>query len=106
MWDNLIIKLIFFRARYGENRSIFNTPNARLMNVSLLRDNNKLLHAQERRGSKVSQRAPSRQPSMGSLRAHSPNGSHPGAKNTQRVNRTGFYIKIQLLSKQLTIVYN
>ncbi|XP_044011852.1 uncharacterized protein LOC122854889 isoform X3 [Aphidius gifuensis] len=74
-----VVLRLFSKARYGENRSIFNTPNARLMNVSLLRDNNKLLHAQERRGSKVSQRAPSRQPSMGSLRAHSPNGSHPGS---------------------------
>lgn len=44
------------------------------MNVSLLRDN-KLLHGQERRGSRMSVRMPSRQPSMASLRAHSPNPS-------------------------------
>lgn len=64
----------FFRARWNENRTIFNTPNPRLMNVSLLRDN-KLLHGQERRGSRMSVRMPSRQPSMASLRAHSPNPS-------------------------------
>uniref|UniRef100_A0AAG5CP47 Uncharacterized protein n=2 Tax=Anopheles TaxID=7164 RepID=A0AAG5CP47_ANOAO len=44
------------------------------MNVSLLRDN-KLLHGQERRGSRMSVRLPSRQPSMASLRPHSPNAS-------------------------------
>lgn len=44
------------------------------MNVSLLRDN-KLLHGQERRGSRMSVRMPSRQPSMASLRPHSPNAS-------------------------------
>lgn len=62
------------RARWRENRSIFNTPNPRLMNVSLLH-NNKLLHGQERRGSRMSVRVPSRQPSMASLRPHSPNAS-------------------------------
>lgn len=61
-----------FSARFRDNRSIFNTPNPRLMNVSLLRDS-KILH-QERRGSKGSlNRGPSRQPSMVSLRANSPN---------------------------------
>lgn len=44
------------------------------MNVSLLRDS-KLLHGQERRGSRISVRMPSRQPSMASLRPHSPNPS-------------------------------
>uniref|UniRef100_A0A1B0DHM6 Uncharacterized protein n=1 Tax=Phlebotomus papatasi TaxID=29031 RepID=A0A1B0DHM6_PHLPP len=44
------------------------------MNVSLLREN-KLLHGQERRGSRMSVRVPSRQPSMASLRPHSPNAS-------------------------------
>lgn len=44
------------------------------MNVSLLRDN-KLMHSQERRGSRMSMRMPSRQPSMVSLRPHSPNPS-------------------------------
>ncbi|XP_015121905.1 uncharacterized protein LOC107044512 isoform X3 [Diachasma alloeum] len=84
-----VVLRLFSKARWRENRTIFNTPNARLMNVSLLRDNNKLLHAQERRGSRASQRGPSRQPSMASLRAHSPNGSQQGAKNPQRVNSTG-----------------
>ncbi|XP_032680408.1 uncharacterized protein LOC116848428 isoform X2 [Odontomachus brunneus] len=69
-----IVLRLFSRARWRENRTIFNTPNARLMNVSLLREN-KLLHAQERRGSRASVRVPSRQPSMASLRAHSPNAS-------------------------------
>lgn len=62
------------RARWRENRTIFNTPNPRLMNVSLLRDN-KMLHGGERRGSRMSVRIPSRQPSMASLRPHSPNAS-------------------------------
>nr|CAD7193602.1 unnamed protein product [Timema douglasi]CAD7399427.1 unnamed protein product [Timema poppensis] len=63
------------KARWSENRSIFNTPNPRLMNVSLLRDS-KLLHGNEqRRGSRSSVRGPSRQPSMASLRPHSPTGS-------------------------------
>lgn len=44
------------------------------MNVSLLRDS-KLLHGQERRGSRMSVRVPSRQPSMASIRPHSPNPS-------------------------------
>lgn len=65
------MNLFYFRARWRENRSIFNTPNPRLMNVSLLH-NNKLLHGQERRGSRMSVRVPSRQPSMASLRPHSP----------------------------------
>lgn len=63
-----------YSARWRENRTIFNTPNPRLMNVSLLRDN-KLMHSQERRGSRISMRMPSRQPSMVSLRPHSPNPS-------------------------------
>lgn len=73
--------LIGYRARWHENRTIFNTPNPRLMNVSLLRDN-KLLHGQDRRGSRMSVRAPSRQPSMASLRPHSPNPS---------LGKTGLY---------------
>ncbi|KPU80175.1 uncharacterized protein Dana_GF18410, isoform C [Drosophila ananassae] len=73
-----VVLRLFSQARWRENRTIFNTPNPRLMNVSLLRDS-KLLHGQERRGSRMSVRAPSRQPSMASLRPHSPNpslGSH------------------------------
>ncbi|KAM0728865.1 hypothetical protein ACS0PU_004219 [Formica fusca] len=76
-----VVLRLFSKARWRENRTIFNTPNARLMNVSLLREN-KLLHAQERRGSRASVRIPSRQPSMASLRANSPNasqGSHAGS---------------------------
>lgn len=69
-----IFTLMPFRARWRETRTIFNTPNPRLMNVSLLRDN-KLLHGGERRGSRISVRVPSRQPSMSSLRPHSPNAS-------------------------------
>lgn len=70
-----LVSIIYtYRARWRENRTIFNTPNPRLMNVSLLREN-KLLHGQERRGSRMSVRIPSRQPSMASLRPHSPNPS-------------------------------
>lgn len=77
--DRVSLKQKYFsffsnRARWRDNRTIFNTPNPRLMNVSLLRDN-KLLHGQERRGSRMSVRLPSRQPSMASLRPHSPNAS-------------------------------
>jgi hypothetical protein len=66
------------RARWrGENRTIFNTPNPRLMNVSLL--DSKLLHGGnlERRASRGSVRgAPSRHASMTSLRpANSPTGN-------------------------------
>ncbi|XP_015431797.1 PREDICTED: uncharacterized protein LOC107188068 isoform X2 [Dufourea novaeangliae] len=88
-----VVLRLFSKARWRENRTIFNTPNARLMNVSLLREN-KLLHPGERRGSRASVRVPSRQPSMASLRAHSPNASQ-GAKHSQhsqhRVSCTGFY---------------
>lgn len=70
---NFINLLFHYSARWRENRTIFNTPNPRLMNVSLLREN-KLLHG-ERRGSRMSVRMPSRQPSMASLRPHSPNAS-------------------------------
>ncbi|KAF2879716.1 hypothetical protein ILUMI_26455 [Ignelater luminosus] len=68
-----VVLRLFSNARWRENRTIFNTPNPRLMNVSLLRDS-KILH-QERRGSRgsVRDRGPSRQPSMASLRPHSPN---------------------------------
>ena len=81
--------LIANSARWRENRTIFNTPNPRLMNVSLLRDN-KLMHSQERRGSRMSMRMPSRQPSMVSLRPHSPNPS---------IGRQGIYIV------QITLVF-
>ncbi|KAL0132073.1 hypothetical protein PUN28_000089 [Cardiocondyla obscurior] len=78
-----VVLRLFSKARWRENRTIFNTPNARLMNVSLLREN-KLLHAQERRGSRASVRAPSRQPSMASLRAHSPNASQGSRTGSRR----------------------
>uniref|UniRef100_A0A182YG77 Uncharacterized protein n=1 Tax=Anopheles stephensi TaxID=30069 RepID=A0A182YG77_ANOST len=60
------------------------------MNVSLLRDN-KLLHGQERRGSRMSVRLPSRQPSMASLRPHSPNasiGSRRGSRGSSNASAT------------------
>ncbi|XP_076296882.1 EB domain-containing julius seizure protein isoform X2 [Lasioglossum baleicum] len=76
-----VVLRLFSKARWRDNRTIFNTPNARLMNVSLLREN-KLLHPQERRGSRSSVRVPSRQPSMASLRPYSPNASQ-GAKHSQ-----------------------
>ncbi|XP_011863255.1 PREDICTED: uncharacterized protein LOC105559514 isoform X2 [Vollenhovia emeryi] len=77
-----VVLRLFSKARWRENRTIFNTPNARLMNVSLLREN-KLLHA-ERRGSRASVRAPSRQPSMVSLRAHSPTASQGSRTGSRR----------------------
>lgn len=83
-----VVLRLFSKARWRDNRTIFNTPNARLMNVSLLREN-KLLHTQERRGSRASVRIPSRQPSMVSLRPHSPNasqGSHPGSRRGSRTS--------------------
>lgn len=67
-----VVLRLFSKARWRENRTIFNTPNPRLMNVSLLRDNK---HPSERRGSRSSNRAPSRQPSMASLRPQSPSAS-------------------------------
>ncbi|XP_076655647.1 EB domain-containing julius seizure protein isoform X4 [Halictus rubicundus] len=73
-----VVLRLFSKARWRDNRTIFNTPNARLMNVSLLREN-KLLHPQERRGSRSSVRVPSRQPSMASLRPYSPNASQDTA---------------------------
>ncbi|XP_045460675.1 uncharacterized protein LOC123671060 isoform X3 [Harmonia axyridis] len=81
-----VVLRLFSRARWRENRTIFNTPNPRLMNVSLLRDN-KLLHG-ERRGSKSSMRGPSRQPSMASLRPHSPNsqGSRRGSRGSSNAS--------------------
>ncbi|ENN78980.1 uncharacterized protein LOC109535435 isoform X2 [Dendroctonus ponderosae] len=64
-----IVLRLFSNARWRENRTIFNTPNPRLMNASLLRDT-KLGH-HERRGSKGS-RGPSRPDSVASLPPHSP----------------------------------
>lgn len=57
------IKYLFpsFRARFQENRTIFNTPNPRLMNVSLLKGSKTLLRGgsgpggqRSRRGSQAS----------------------------------------------------
>ncbi|XP_065170060.1 uncharacterized protein jus isoform X2 [Atheta coriaria] len=82
-----VVLRLFSKARWRENRTIFNTPNPRLMNVSLLRDS-KLLH--ERRGSRGSVRGPSRQPSMASLRPHSPNspGSRRGSHGSSNASGT------------------
>ncbi|XP_014369795.2 uncharacterized protein LOC106719847 isoform X2 [Papilio machaon] len=77
-----VVLRLFSRARWRENRTIFNTPNPRLMNVSLLRDS-KLLHAQDRRGSRVSMRPPSRQASQQELRPHSPS---PGSRRGSRAS--------------------
>jgi len=70
-----VVLRLFSKARWRENRTIFNTPNPRLMNVSLLRDNKPPPGAAgERRGSKSSTKthSPSRQPSMASLKPQSP----------------------------------
>ncbi|CAH0729168.1 unnamed protein product, partial [Brenthis ino] len=77
-----VVLRLFSRARWRENRTIFNTPNPRLMNVSLLRDS-KLLHSQDRRGSRVSMRPPSRQASQQELRPHSPS---PGSRRGSRAS--------------------
>ncbi|XP_035438615.1 uncharacterized protein LOC118268290 isoform X2 [Spodoptera frugiperda] len=77
-----VVLRLFSRARWRENRTIFNTPNPRLMNVSLLRDS-KLLHSQDRRGSRVSVRPPSRQASQQELRPHSPG---PGSRRGSRAS--------------------
>ncbi|XP_041970616.1 uncharacterized protein LOC121727013 isoform X2 [Aricia agestis] len=83
-----VVLRLFSRARWRENRTIFNTPNPRLMNVSLLRDS-KLLHAQDRRGSRVSMRPPSRQASQQELRPTSPNpGSRRGSRASSGVSAT------------------
>ncbi|CAH0558957.1 unnamed protein product [Brassicogethes aeneus] len=86
-----VVLRLFSRARWRENRTIFNTPNPRLMNVSLLRENK---HP-ERRGSRGSARGPSRPPSMASLRAHSPNsqgrlflGSRRGSRGSSNASAT------------------
>ena len=74
------ISLHLSRARFRETRSIFNTPNPRLMNASLFKDS-KLSPARggERRGSRISVRAPSRAASITSMNkdfaTRSPNGS-------------------------------
>ncbi|CRL08112.1 CLUMA_CG021012, isoform B [Clunio marinus] len=78
-----VVLRLFSKARWRENRTIFNTPNPRLMNVSLLREN-KSLHGGERRGSKISVRMPSRQHSLTSLRQHSPSNSIDTQKNTMK----------------------
>lgn len=79
-----VVLRLFSRARWRENRSIFNTPNPRLMNVSLLKENK---HVHERKGSRTS-RGPSRQPSVASLRAPSPNsqGSRRGSRGSSNVS--------------------
>ncbi|KAL1490319.1 hypothetical protein ABEB36_013034 [Hypothenemus hampei] len=65
-----IVLRLFSKARWRENRTIFNTPNPRLMNASLLRENKH----HERRNSKGS-RGPSRPESVTSLQPHSPNST-------------------------------
>lgn len=66
-----IVLRLFAKARWRENRTIFNTPNPRLMNVSLLRETKP--GTGERRGSRGStNKPPSRQPSLASLRPTSP----------------------------------
>lgn len=94
-----VVLHLFSKARWAENRSIFNTPNPRLMNVSLLNKVDKPKHTTpttpgaptERRGSKGS---PSRQPSCASIgaralpsvetRNHHHGSTHHSAHPTQR----------------------
>ncbi|XP_039289690.1 uncharacterized protein LOC111047608 isoform X3 [Nilaparvata lugens] len=81
-----VVLRLFSKARWRENRTIFNTPNPRLMNVSLLRDT-KQAAGHERRGSRGSNRAPSRQPSMASLRPQSPSAASQGSRASLRGSR-------------------
>ncbi|KAK8726977.1 hypothetical protein OTU49_009858 [Cherax quadricarinatus] len=73
-----VVLRLFSKARFRETRSIFNTPNPRLMNASLFKDSKLLSPARgDRRGSRASVRVPSRAPSVTSVNAasRSPNGS-------------------------------
>ncbi|KAL7638876.1 UNVERIFIED_CONTAM: hypothetical protein RMT77_010410 [Armadillidium vulgare] len=77
-----VVLRLFSKARFRENRSIFNTPNPRLMNASLFKDSKLLSPARggSRRGSRASMRGPpSRAPSITSVNkdgvGRSPNGS-------------------------------
>ncbi|KAK8392363.1 hypothetical protein O3P69_014609 [Scylla paramamosain] len=73
-----VVLRLFSKARFRENRSIFNTPNPRLMNASLFKDSKLLSPARgDRRGSRASVRVPSRAASITSVNAasRSPNGS-------------------------------
>lgn len=79
-----VVLRLFSKARWRDNRTIFNTPNPRLMNVSLLQ-HNKNLH-DGRRGSKSSVRGPSRAASVTSLRPHSPSASHGSKNGVSRCN--------------------
>ncbi|XP_066156206.1 uncharacterized protein jus [Euwallacea fornicatus] len=78
-----IVLRLFSKARWRENRTIFNTPNPRLMNASLLRDTKH----HERRGSKGSH-GPSRPESVISLQPHSPNSaeSRRGSNGSSNVS--------------------
>ncbi|XP_076035075.1 uncharacterized protein LOC143021457 isoform X3 [Oratosquilla oratoria] len=64
-----VVLRLFSKARFRENRSIFNTPNPRLMNASLFKD--------RRRGSSVS--ATSNAPATGPASAPSAPGSATSA---------------------------
>ncbi|KAL0271756.1 UNVERIFIED_CONTAM: hypothetical protein PYX00_008752 [Menopon gallinae] len=79
-----VVLRLFSKARWRENRTIFNTPNPRLMNVSLLQ-HNKSIH-ESRRGSKGSVRGPSRAASVTSLRTHSPTASQASRNGGSRRN--------------------
>ncbi|KDR07510.1 hypothetical protein L798_02826 [Zootermopsis nevadensis] len=84
-----VVLRLFSKARWRENRTIFNTPNPRLMNASLLRES-KLLHGTDRRGSRASVRGPSRHASMASLRPQSPQslGSRRGSHASSNASAT------------------
>ncbi|CAL4096418.1 unnamed protein product, partial [Meganyctiphanes norvegica] len=76
-----VVLRLFSKARFRENRSIFNTPNPRLMNASLFKDSKLLSPAHDaRRGSRASIRPPSRAPSVTSVNI-SGNRSRTGSRN-------------------------
>ncbi|CAH1126034.1 unnamed protein product [Ceutorhynchus assimilis] len=82
-----IVLRLFSKARWRETRTIFNTPNPRLMNASLLRET-KIPH-HDRRGSKTSH-APSRPESVTSLQPNSPiSDSRRGSKDSNISTASG-----------------
>ncbi|XP_018019909.1 uncharacterized protein LOC108676354 isoform X2 [Hyalella azteca] len=84
-----VVLRLFSKARFRENRSIFNTPNPRLMNASLFKDSKLLSPSRgERRGSRASVRAPSRTASLASVNAAaSPTGKSPNGSLTAKGRR-------------------
>ncbi|KAF2365620.1 EB domain [Trinorchestia longiramus] len=83
-----VVLRLFSKARFRENRSIFNTPNPRLMNASMFKDSKLLSPSRgDRRGSRASVRAPSRTASLASVNATSPVNKSPNGSLTAKGRR-------------------